>query len=229
MADLSDKKTKMFFLSAIDNLRDPARNTRWRMMIPAGIFAATGIKPTNGLDFGSGEAGMDDFALHIDSCDIPAIDMKTDDLNWMGFKSAYPVSADISADIKLKAKLLEDMRAYEAMVAWEQNLLNTGILTDANSNDRVSDVGVRLGLGQHKDYQNATSTALRNNVVRVEMYNWMRGEVIFRLNLINTFPKNIGGWNLEHGESGKLINFDITLHCDRWSIYIPENYATGIK
>lgn len=223
-----EKNTKMFFISGIDNLRDPVRNTRWRLKIPAGIFTATGIKPTNGLDFGVGEAGTDDFALHVDSCDIPSIDVKTDDLNWMGFKSAYPTGADISADIKFKTKMLEDFRAYEAVLAWEQNMVNTGLLTNNSDQDRVSEIGLRLGLGQHKDILNPTSTVLRNNVVKVEMYNWMLGQPIAVYTLVNAFPKNVGGFTLEHASEGKLVSFDFTLHCDRWSVYIPENYSTGL-
>ena len=222
-----EKDSKMFFLSAIDGLRDPARNTKWRMLLPAKIFAATGIKPTNGLDFGTGQAGEDDFALHIDQASIPEIKTSVDNLNWMGFKSAYPTGADISADIKFTCKLLEDMRAYEAMLAWQNNLYNTGILVDANDKDRVSETGLVLGLGAHKDMQNTTSTVLRNNTIKVEMYNWMRGEPTMRLTLINAFPVDIGGWQLEHSEQGKLLSFDFTLHCDRWTVYIPEPYTTG--
>ena len=222
-----EKDSKMFFLSAIDGLRDPARGTKWRMLIPPQIFSATGIKPTNGLDFGSGQAGEDDFALHIDTASIPEIKTNIDYLYWMGFKSAHPVGADISADLKFTCKLLEDVRAYEAMLAWQNNLYNTGLLVDANGEDRVSKTGLLLGLGAHKDINNTTSMVLRNNTIKVEMYNWMRGEPILRLNLINAFPLDVGGWQLEHGEQGKLLNFDFTLHCDRWTIYSPEPYTTG--
>lgn len=222
-----DKNSKMFFLSAIDGLRDPVRNTKWRMLIPSNIFAATGIKPTNGLDFGTGEEGTDDFALHIDNASIPEIKTSFDSINWMGFKSAYPTGADISADIKFKSKLLEDFRAYEAMLAWQNNLYNTGILVDSTGNDRVSGTGLALGLGAHKDMKNTTSQVLRNSTMKIELYNWMRGDVMMRLSLHNAFPLDVGGWDLEHGVEGKLVNFDFTLHCDRWTVYIPDGYATG--
>lgn len=228
MAEL-DNRTKMFFISAIDNLRDPAKNTRWRLLIPSNIFEATGIKPTNGLDFGTGEEGTDDFALHVDTCKIPDIKVNFDKLNWMGFGSAYPVNADISTDITFKTKLLEDMRAYEAMLAWEQNMINTGLLVDANGQDRMGQTGLRLGLGQHKDIFNPTSTVLRNSVVRVELYNWMLGRPILRLNLINAFPTNVSGFDLTHAEQARLLDFTFSLHADRWTIYIPESYATGLK
>lgn len=223
-----DMKTKMFFLSGIDNLRDPARNTRWRLIIPSGIFAATGIKATNGLDFGSGEDGTNDFALHVESCPIPGIQIKEDYLEYMGFKSAFPVNAEISADLKFTTKLMEDMRAYEAMLGWQQSLLNTGVLVDDAGNDRMSssDKGVALGMGNHKDIKNSTHDVLRNNSIRVELYNWMLGRSIFKLNLINAFPKDVSGFELSYAESAKLLKFDFTLHCDRWTVHVPPDYST---
>jgi len=220
--------SKMFFLSAIDNLRDPARNTKWRFLVPSNVFDATGIKVTNGLDFATGEEGTDDFALHVDNCNVPEIVTKTDHLNWMGFKSAFAVNADISADMNFTAKVLEDMRAYEAMLAWQQNTINTGILVDADGQDRMNKTGLPLGLGQHKDMKNATNLVLRNNSIKVELYNWQRGDVILRLNLINSMPTKVGGFNLEHSENAKLLNFDFGLHCDRWTLEFPSGYQTGL-
>ena len=220
----TDNNKSMFFLSAIDVLRDPARDTRWRLLVPPSIFAATGIKPSNGLDFGSGLDGMNDFALHVDSCSIPELNVKDDYISWMGFKSAFPVNAEISADLAFETKLLEDMRAYEAMLGWQQSLVNTGVLVDANDADRMGVVGDQLGLGQHKDIKNPSSTVLRNNGIAVEMYDWSKGQVILRLKLINAHPTKVEGFELHHGEDAKLLKFKFTLHCDRWTIYIPPGY-----
>lgn len=220
----NDNTSSMFFLSAIDTLADPVRNTRWRLLLPPSIFAATGIKVSNGLDFGSGMDGMNDFALHVDGCSVPELNIKDDYLSWMGFKSAFPVNTDISADLAFESKLLEDFRSFEAIHAWGQSMINTGLLVDGSDADRMSVAGSPLGLGPHKDIRNPSSTVLRNNSIAVELYDWSHGTVIMRLKLINAHPTKIEGFDLIHSEDAKLLSFKFTLHCDRWTIYVPPGY-----
>lgn len=227
MADLTNPQTKLFFLSGIDNLRDPARSTRWRVLIPAEVFAATGIQPTNGLDFGTGEEGTDDFALHVKSCQIPGIGIQDDQHNYMGFKSSYPVNADISAEIDFETIMLEDMRAYEAVLAWQQSILNTGVLVDESSQDRMNQTGLKLGLGNHKDVESDTSLVLRNADIKVELYNFMRGETILQMRMINAYPKRVEPVGLSYSDA-KILNFTFKLHCDRWTVHVPDGYATGL-
>lgn len=228
MADLSNKQTKLFFLSGIDNLRDPARSTQWRLLIPANIFAATGIQPTNGLDFGTGEEGTDDFALHIKQCQIPGIEIQDDKHNYMGFESSYPVKANISADIPMETIMLEDIRAYEAVMAWQQSVLNTGLLVDESNQDRMNKTGLRLGAGNHKDIQNPTSTVLRNSDVKIELYNWMLKQPILQVRLINAYPQKVEGVDLSYSDA-KILNFKFVVHCDRWTMHVNKGYTTGLQ
>lgn len=230
-----------FFLNKIDGLRDPVRNTRWRLLIPQSVFQASGLEVTNGNDFGTGSDvnGTDDFALHIKTCDIPDIELKFENHFYMGFGSAYPVNADISANLDFESILLEDMRSYEAMLAWEQACLNTGILSSdekSSLKNRMTDEGqLELGLGQHKDEQNnafgtGVLNVIRNTDVKVELYNWMRGDRILILKLINAFPTKVNGPKaFAQGTNAKLQKFNFTLHCDRWSLFIPKDYAAGFK
>jgi hypothetical protein len=222
-----DTKTKLFFLSGIDNLRDPARSTRWRLLIPSEIFAATGISPTNGLDFGVGEEGTDDFALHVKSCQIPGISIDDDKHHYMGFESSYPVKANIDADINFETILLEDMRAYEAVLAWQQSIINTGVLVDGNNQDRMNETGLRLGLGNHKDIVNETGKVLRNSDIKIELYNWMRGESIMQMRMINAYPTKVDGMDLSYSDA-KILNFKFNLHCDRWTVKVNPDYQTGL-
>lgn len=226
MADFSNQ-TKLFFLSQIDNLRDPVRTTRWRVLIPSDVFAASGIQVTNGDQFTNGEDGTDNFALHVKSCQIPTIKLQEGQHHYMGFPQSHPINADIAADINFETILLEDMRAYEAMLGWEQACLNTGILVDNTYKDRMNQTGLRLGLGNHKDSENPTAKVLRNADIKIELYNWMRGDVIMRLNLINAYPTEIAGFDLSYKQAD-IANFKFTLHADRWTIQIPEDYATGL-
>ena len=225
MADFSTQ-TKLFSLNGIDNLRDPVRNTRWRVLIPSEIFAASGIQVTNGNQFSNGQDGTDEFALHVKTCKIPELKNEAKDHCYMGFKQKHVVNTDMSAELDFQTILLEDMRAYEAMIAWEQACHNTGILVDKNNNDRMNATGLKLGLGNHKDVKNDTAMVVRNNTAKVELYNWMNGDVIMRLNLINAFPTKIAGFDLNYNQAD-LVNFNFTLACDRWTVQIPEGYKSG--
>lgn len=226
MADFSNQ-TKLFSLNGIDNLRDPVRNTRWRVLIPSEIFAATGIQVTNGAQFNNGQDGTDEFALHVKSCVIPTLKNENKFHWYMGFKQAHVVNTDMSTEQEFETILLEDMRAYEAMIAWEQACQNTGVLVDGTSNDRMNQTGLRLGLGNHKDVNNETAMVVRNNTIKVELYNWMRGDVIMRLNLINAYPTEVSGFNLNYN-AADIVNFKFKLFADRWTVQIPEGYTTGL-
>lgn len=225
MADFSTQ-TKLFSLNGIDNLRDPVRNTRWRVLIPSEVFAASGIQVTNGNQFNNGQDGTDEFSLHVKTAKIPELKNEYKDHWYMGFKQHHVVNTDMSAELDFQTILLEDMRAYEAMIAWEQACHNTGILVDKTNNDRMNATGLKLGLGNHKDVKNDTAMVVRNNTAKVELYNWMNGDVIMRLNLINAFPTKITGFDLNYNQAD-LVNFNFTLACDRWTVQIPEGYKSG--
>lgn len=228
MADTTNQ-TKLFFLSAIDNLRDPVKNTRWRMLVPNTIFAATGISVTNGDQFSGGEEGTDEFALHVKTAKIPDITITEGQHNYMGFPSKHPINATIGGTMDFQTILLEDIRAYEAVLAWEQSCLNTGILVgDDGVTDRMNLTGLRLGLGNHKDSNNPTSAVLRNQTIKVELYNWMTGDVILQIYLYNAWPKSVTGGNLSY-TNAEIMNFNFQLIYDRWGVHIPKDYSTGLS
>jgi len=229
-----------FFLNRIDGLRDPVRNTRWRVLIPQSVFKASGIEVTVGNDFGFavGDAGTEEFALHVKTCDFPDIELNEDRHMYMGFGSSYPTGADISTELDFETILLEDMRAYEAMLAWEQACLNTGILSNGDNSsgigNRQTDAGLELGLGHHKDEgNNAFNTGvnvLRNNDIKIELYNWMRGDRIVQLKLINAYPKAVTGpKGFNYEATATLQKFTFKLHADRWTVFFPEDNGVGFK
>jgi len=225
MADIENATTKTFFLSNIDNLRDPVRNTRWRMLIPGEIWTAAGIITSQGgvkfSEIGTVEAA-DDFALHIKTCTIHNITTMTAQHNYMGFPSFFPVNAKIDADFPFDAILLEDMRAYEAVLGWHQACINTSLL-ERNDVDRTNSTGLRLGLGHHKDNDDANRAVVRNSTIKVELYNWTNGDIILTVKLHNAFPTAINGFPLTYAPDAALVNFNFTLHCDRWSVVIPNS------
>ena len=119
--EVTDKK-KIFFASNIDHLPDPVRSTRWRLCVDQGIFKAIGLKPTNGYGFGETLASSKEFTLHIsDGAKIPDAVIKSEPIWYMGYEKKYPVQQQqLAGTTTLNALLLEDGRAYETMLAWNQ-------------------------------------------------------------------------------------------------------------
>jgi hypothetical protein len=222
-----------FFLSAIDRLRDPVRDTRWRVLIPSAIWGSTALdSPTNqSVDMGILDPnGGENFALHVKTCDIPGIETLHKEVNYMGFGSSYPTNSKISADLPFKTILNEDMAAYELINIWNQTCLNTGLLiSEDGTQDRISEgsdasLGPDLGLGSHKQDPVAGNLVLRNSIVTVELYNWANGEVILTVVLHNAWPKKVSPLKLKYSEQADLVMFDFTLRCDRWSLKFPEHH-----
>jgi hypothetical protein len=225
MADFSTK-TKLFFQSGIDGLRDPVRSTRWRVKIPTEVLKVVGkVNLANG-NFAGTEDGTDNFALHVKSCKFPERVIQMQEQFYMGFGQAHVTNATLAADIPFQSILLEDMRAYEFMLAWQSMCINTGVLINEAGVDKVNQsANIRLGLGTHKDTNNNDLVGVvRNSTVAIELYNWMNGDVIARMNMVNAFPINVGGFDLAY-QTASLINFPFTLHCDRWEVAVIEKYA----
>jgi hypothetical protein len=221
--------TKDFFLGAVDNKRDPVKSTRWRMLIPGEIILATGVQLTNQSKFNADDF-KDDFALEVKKVKIPGIEVETKTVDYMGFKTHHAVNSKIDKEFPMTIQMFEDHVGYEAMVAWQQSVLNTGLLVDANNRDedRLSvEQGLQLGLGNHKDQENPNSIIMRNKVIKLEQYNWNNGEVIKTYSLINAFPKSIGGNDLSHSDAN-ILQYDCTLQCDRWTVSIAKDYRAGL-
>lgn len=235
MALSDEQKKKVFWAGAIDHLPDPVRSTRWRMIIPTDIFKLVGVDCTNGEHFGN-EGGEDEFALHISSgLKIPAVKTKAADIKYMGFQKYYPVQQEgLAGTINMECLLLEDMRAYEAMLAWNQTCFNQGILSSTGTNDaihatdRTANEGnnqIYLGLGQQENHNNEYAGLLRNASIRLELYDWMYGNVILSVLFVNAWPKNVdaSGFGLDY-DNAKLGKFKVEFQYDRFNLFIPPDY-----
>lgn len=224
MADFTNK-TKLFFLSGIDNLRDPVRSTRWRVLIPSEILRVVGLNAIPNGSFLPDEDGTNDFALHVKSCKIPDMNIEAVDQYYMGFGQSHVTNAQLSADIQFESILLEDMRAFNTIHAWQQMCINTGLLVNTSGENIINNSSnIREGLGVHKDSaKNDLVGVVRNSNVTIELYNWMNGDVIAQTKLINAYPKSVGGFSLSYQNAG-LINFPFTLHCDRWTSTTIDGY-----
>lgn len=231
--DLTDKK-KVFYAANIDKLPDPVRSTRWRMCVDQGIFKAIGINPSNGDDFGTSPETAKEFTLHITGgVKIPEANIKADNIWYMGYQKKYPVQQEnLAGSMPITALLLEDGRGYETMLAWNQCCLNSGILNSKGTGDTNSDTNrieegnnkLYLGLGQQENYGNSTAVLLRNSHVTLELYDWMYGDIIMGIRLINAWPSKVGVNDSLTYDQAKLMHFQFTLEYDRWNIWFNPNY-----
>lgn len=234
MALSEEQKKKVFYASAIDHLVDPQRSTRWRLVIPTDIFGLVGVNCTNGVHFGT-EGGSDEFALHVQSAKVPAAKIKDAAINYMGFQKYFAVQQDgLAGEMDVKCLLFEDMRAYEMMMAWNQTCFNQGILSNTGTNDaihesdRIANEGnnkIYLGLGQQENHNNPYAGLMRNASIRLELYDWMYGNVTLSVLLVNAWPKHVDAsqFGLDY-ENAKLGSFNIKFRYDRFNIYIPPGY-----
>lgn len=235
MALTEDQKKKVFYASAIDHLVDPVRSTRWRMIVPTDLFQLVGVNCTNGVHFGK-EGGSDEFALHVqDGGKIPAAKIKDKEINYMGFQKFFAVQQEgLAGEMDFGFLLLEDMRAFEMLLAWNQTCLNQGILSNTptgdpvHASDRTANEGnnkIYLGLGQQENHNNVYAGLMRNATVRLELYDWMYGNVILSVLLINAWPKHVdaSGFGLDYKDA-KLGTFKAKFRYDRFKLYIPPGY-----
>lgn len=234
MALSEDQKKKVFWAGAIDHLPDPVRTTRWRFIVPTDIFKLVGVECTNGVHFGT-EGGEDEFALHVNgSMKVPKASTRAAKMNYMGFEKNFPVQQEgLAGTISPQVLLLEDMRAYEAMLAWNQTCFNQGILSNTGKNDaihesdRTANEGnnqIYLGLGQQENHNNTYAGLLRNASIRMELYDWMYGNVILSVLFVNAWPSTVGEiTGFEYGQA-QLAKFSVTFTYDRFNLFIPPNY-----
>lgn len=231
--ELSDKK-KIFYGAAIDTLCDPVRSTRWHVRISNEIFKAVGIKPTNGTDFGISAETAKEFTMHIsEGAKIPEAAIKSDSIWYMGYEKKYAVQQqNLAGTTNLTALLLEDGRAYEAMLAWNQCCLNSGILNSSGVGDTNSETNrieqgtnkLYLGLGQQENYLNQTAVLMRNAHVTLVLYDWMYGNVIMGIRYVNAWPSKVGVSNTMNYSSATLMKFNFELTYDRWNIWFNPDY-----
>lgn len=234
MALTDSQREKVFWAGNIDKLSDPVRSTRWRFIVNKDIFTATGIEPTNGDSFGKTIESQDDFTIHIvDGAKIPEVSTKDESIKYMGFEKYYPVQQEqLAGTVDLTGLLLEDGRAYETMLAWNQCCLNTGILNSDGKGDtnqdsnRIADGknAIMLGLGQQENHNNSTAVLLRNQHVTLELYDWMYGDVIMAIRYINAWPKKVSVDGNFSYDGAKLMKFKFQLRYDRWNIWFPGGY-----
>lgn len=215
---MSTVDNSTFFVTKMDPLADPVRNTRWRFLIPQSIITATGVTPTN---LNAGEFD-DEFALLVKSHTLPTLATTMAAVNYMGFESQYPVGQEgLSGQAQCTAQVLEDGWGYEMMLGWNQAGLNTGVLVpeiETPDGDKLTVTGIGRGLGHHKDTKNPNYAVLRNNTIKVQLYDWMYGKPILTVTYINAYPMSVAGFELAATNQAALAMFNFTLRYDRWTI-----------
>ena len=113
-------------------------------------------------------------------------------------------------------------------------MFNQGILSNTGTNDaihesdRIANEGnnrIYLGLGQQENHNNVYAGLLRNASIRLELYDWMYGNVTLSVLFVNAWPKKVdaSGMNLGY-QNADLGKFKVQFRYDRFNIFIPPNY-----
>lgn len=221
--------SSLFYVSEMDNKRDPVRSTKWRLMIPGDILHIIGseFKLSNGEDKEELEMTRE-MTVGIQGFTLPQITTQTQKLAFMGFESTFPTGqSNLAATTNVTIYMFEDMRSFEYLSAWNQSCYNTGVLEDAKKNNRTAQSGLRLGLGTHKD--NITGEANRHELLRsdvkFQLYNWANGNIILECRLINAWPSAVSNVSqFQYGTQANLVTFQTQFTYDRFKLFIPEQY-----
>ena len=222
--------SSLFYVSELDNKRDPVRSTKWRLIIPGNILDI--IKKfylSNGKNGMEPEEMSREMAVGIQGFTLPQINTTIQKLQFMGFESTFPTGqSNLAGTAQVTINMFEDMRSYEYLAAWNQSCYNTGVLEDERKNNRTAISGLKLGLGTHKD--NITNEENRHDLLRsdvkFQLHNWANGNIILECRLINAWPSIVNGGQFNYGTNANLVTFQTTFTYDRFKIFVPEQYNT---
>ena len=221
--------SSLFYVSELDNKRDPVRSTKWRLIIPGNILTIIGnYKLSNGKDSSTDLELSREFAVGIQGFTMPQIQTTAQKLMFMGFESNFPTGqSNLASTTNVTINMFEDMRSYEYISSWNQSCYNTGVLEDENKNNRTAQSGLKLGLGTHKD--NITNEANRHDLLRsdvkFQLYNWANGNIILECRLINAWPSTVGSVSaFNYATNANLVTFQTTFTYDRFKLFIPKQY-----
>ena len=232
---LSEEQKKVaFWGGAIDHLTDPWRTTRARLVIPTSIFGLVGVEPSNGDSFAN-SGGEHEFAIRILKMpELPNVKIAKKSIVYSNFPHQVPVGQEgIAGQFSIKGYLYEDLKAYETLVAWKEQLFNCGLLSESpttampdSDSSRTTNEGnnkIYLGAGQQANYGNEYSGLLRNAAIRCEMFDWHYLNCIMSVCYVNAWPFEVKiDQTPEYKEQADIATWTATFAYDRPNIYVPK-------
>lgn len=213
-----------FYITKLDQLpTDPVKTSLWRVIIPNDIWKAAeqdGLSITN---FGS--FTEDDFHLHVQSAELPKVGVETKTMDFFGLKKYFATNVkDLHGTKQFKCMMLEDMRAYQALVHWNQTIVNAGILK-GQPDSRAALSG--LNKSTHDEVAGSNNKAILNHSIKVQLYNFYEHKPILTVNYINAMCTDVGTLSGLTYDNPNLGQFDFTLTYDRFEIDFPEYGSEG--
>lgn len=221
-------KSTGYFVTAMESLRDPIRSTHWRLRfnVPAikSQMGASATKLLQGIDTD------DDLSIMVKTTSIPKIVINTAQAYYMGQSIDFATNTEFEKTSSLELLEPSDMIGMRFLGLWNQLVHNVDAIdVDTDGNAAISpdgELGVNLGAGKFSVTDFAKSVVRNSGWVYLEMYDYTYGNVLFRVNYINCWPKEIGGGSLAH-EGPNLVKFNVTLNHDRYKFILPSKF--GVK
>ena len=216
-----DKRTG-YFVDSIHRVRDPIRNSHWRLRFNIPLITAQ-----IGKDLIPDISSDDDISVVIKSATIPKLEVNTAEAWYMGQSEIFTTNSTYSKESTFKIVEPQDVRAYRFLGRWQQLAHNTDVFQwgalGTSVVDPTKDRGVNLGSNKYTATDDGGKSVVRNQSwVYLELYDYTTGETILRVDYINIFPKSLGELQLSH-EGSELGTYDAVFAHDRHRTTFPKN------
>lgn len=219
-----DKRTG-YFITQIENVRDPIRTTHWRLR-----FNVPLIKAQLGTDICPDVKSDDEICVMIKTAKIPKLLINTAEAWFMGQSVLFTTNTDYEKESNFDILEPADVRGFRFLGKWNQLAHNTDLYQNGSLGTSVidpnSERGINLGSAKYTSTFDSGKSVVRNSGwVYLELYDYTLGEVILRVEYINIFPASIGELNLSH-EEANLGRYTALFKHDRFRIVLPKG-GTG--
>ena len=217
-----DKKTG-YWVTQIENVRDPIRTSHWRLRFNIPLIKAQ----LGTVDFISDITSDDDLSVIVKSAKIPKAITNTAEAWYMGQSVVFPTNTTYDQESSFSILEPADVRGFRFLGKWQQLVHNTDIYQyGSNGSSLISPTnerGINLGSAKYTSTFDSGKSVIRNSGwIYLELYDYTLGEVLLRVDYINIFPTAIGEIDLNHNAS-ELATYTASFKHDRFNITIPKN------
>ncbi len=216
-------KRNGYWITQIENVRDPIRTSHWRLrfnvpLIKAQLGSSDLFKDIN---------SDDDLSVMVKTAKIPKVTTNTAEAWYMGQSESFTTNTTYETESTFSILEPADVRGYRFLGKWHQLAHNTDLYQLGSSDSSVispeNERGINLGSAKYTSTFDGGKSVVRNrNWVYLELYDYTLGEVLMRVNYVNMFPTSLGDLDLSH-ESSDLGKYQATFKHDRITITLPKD------
>jgi hypothetical protein len=217
-----DKSTG-YWVSQIENVRDPIRTSHWRLRFNIPLIKAQ----LGTVDFLDDITSDDEISVMVKTAKIPKAVINTAEAWYMGQSVLFATNTTYDQESSFSILETANVNGYRFLGKWNQLAHNTDIYQyGAQGTSLISPTkerGINLGSAKYTSSYDSGKSVVRNSGwVYLELYDYTLGEVLLRVNYINIFPSTLGELDLSH-EASDLGKYTATFKHDRFNITIPKN------